>query len=137
MRNARSPSVTAVLCTLVGLASVPLASPPVRADDAQTASGKTSPYRLILTTPASGDNWDGFRINKETGEVWNPSLINGGYVWAKMVDTDVLPSGDYDLQLCVIKSGNVEKSVVFRIDRKTGRSWKLAGKNWALINEPN
>ena len=40
---------------------------------------------------------------------------------------DLLPAGDYDLQVRTFGSGNNANDAIFRIDRKTGRSWKLEG----------
>ena len=135
MRNARSWTVTAVLCALVGLASVLLASAPANADDAPKTS-KSDIYRLVTVMTVSGDQWDFYRINTDTGDVWTPDTTTSAWVWLKMVDSDKLPSGDYDLQVINTGSGNSATENVFRIERKTGQTWHLVGTNFVLIAEP-
>ena len=128
MRNAYRVSVASVLGMLVGL----VIAAPARADDASQGS----PYRIVMSMSAAGESWQAYRINTQTGEVCWPTSTNGAWTWTKAAEPEKLPPSDYDLQVRSFGTGNNVFDSIFRIDRKTGRSWKLESSNWLPIAEP-
>jgi hypothetical protein len=57
---------------------------------------------------------------------------DAGKAWVKILDSDELPAGDYEVSLVAGATG----FRVFRIERGSGKTWfKLDGK-WVLMKEP-
>jgi hypothetical protein len=133
MRNARSWKVIAVVCILVGLASFQLASALASGDNVAKQSNPGSPYRLVSSVNAAGDNWFAYRINKVTGETWK--IPDAGWSWSKFAEPGQIPNGDYDLQIMVTGSGNSAIAQLIRMERKTGLSWYINNGTWTPMTE--
>ncbi len=131
MRISCRSSALLVFGMLAGLAAA-FAPQRAHADDA----AQSSPYRLVMTLATDGTTWQTFRLNTQTGQVCWPDFVNNAWVWQKGVESAALPAGDYDIQVRSYGSGDNVADAVFRIERKTGRSWKLDNGAWLTIAEP-
>jgi hypothetical protein len=89
---------------------------------AANASSGTSTNKYDLRSTFIGDTWETWKIDRSTGEAWHEADNK----LVKVKDANALPLGDYDVVL--ITNGKVY--LAHRIDRKSGRVWKIDGSNW-------
>jgi hypothetical protein len=76
---------------------------------------------LSLTT-----DWQALRYHVETGEAWY--ALRGDWKPVSEADSKKPPAGDY--KVCLSKTGENDWIAV-RLERKSGRSWRLAALKWA------
>ncbi len=127
--------LAAALSLLAGLALTQLSSVPVAAQAPPSAPAKNAGLRIVMTSSAT--TWDAFRFNPLTGESWLVNTDNDpDWVWQKALDLEILPAGDYDIQAVSYVIDDDAREKIFRMNRKTGRTWSLVETTMNAVAEP-
>jgi hypothetical protein len=92
------------------------------ADPAGNSSSAPNASRYDLRSIYVGDTWETWRLDRNSGEAWHEADNK----LVKIKDPNPVPPGDYDVAL--ITNGKFYLS--HRIDRKSGRLWKINGDVW-------
>jgi hypothetical protein len=99
------------------------------AEPAGNTSSTASASKYDLRSIYIGDTWETWRFDRNSGESWHEAdnkLI-------KVKDSKPVPHGDYDIQLIT----NSKMYLAHRIDRKSGRVWRINGTEWMELLPQN
>ncbi len=98
-----------------------------------------SPYKIFVGGSSDFTDWICYRINTHTGDIsWIGSdANNNSNIWMNVKENEKLPASDYDMQVrtCGTTALNNVNTFVFRLDRKTGRTWLLNNGTMTAVPE--
>jgi hypothetical protein len=88
--------------------------------DERSRSREATPYAFRLVKPAAEVEPTAIRIHRQTGDVWVCSKLADA--WTLLHDVQLIPKGDYDVQVVVGQS----TWYAIRTEKLSGRCWWLA-----------
>ena len=120
-------AVVALSCGLIGW----IVGQMTTSASAQTGASPVSKaiYEMnSIYLPGGGDNYQAWKIDQVSGATWQEGADNK---LVKIKDQPAIPSGDYALHLIA----NEKFYLVHRIDRVSGRIWRINGTEWVELTQ--
>jgi hypothetical protein len=124
---ADEPLPTPPLPTSPTPSSAPMNLPPMNSVAGDVSPPSTapaeSPFEVVVL--ALKNDWQAMRYHKTSGESWY--TLKGDWKAVPEAGDDKPPDGDYKLFLAATGDNDF---VALRLERKSGRSWRLAALKW-------
>ncbi len=121
-----SKRIQLALLVLVGVAAGWLAAQtttaPAWAEPAGNTSQAATANKYDLRSIYVGDTWETWRFDRNSGESWHEADNK----LVKIKDSKPVPPGDYDILLIT----NGKMYLAHRVDRKSGKVWRINGAQW-------
>ena len=110
------------VCVVAGWLAGQMTTSRAWAEPAGNTSQAASASKFDLRSIYVGDTWETWRFDRNSGESWHEADNK----LVKIKDSKPVPTGDYDILLIT----NGKMYLAHRLDRKSGRVWRINGSEW-------
>ena len=114
-----------LICVASGWIAGQITTTQALAEPAGNSSSATSADRFDLQSVYIGDSWETWRIDHNSGDAWHEATNE----LVKIKEPKPVPPGNYDVALIT----NGKFYLAHRIDRKSGRVWRVVGEEWVEL----